>query len=148
LRTKIASRHLINSALWQEKIKSNAQSRICAAICHLIKSRCRFPRLNLIAGVLWALTIRILGQTRHETCKFGQIIKTFKHFAAASPRSSWPDAGRPIILQIASRKLHLDGYQFYKTANNVWLVEHIPFTFITAKIKKHSAVSPCAFSFL
>jgi putative RNA 2'-phosphotransferase len=38
--------------------------------------------------------------------------------------------GKVIILEIAARKMHQDGYPFYKTANNVWLVEHVPFSYI------------------
>jgi putative RNA 2'-phosphotransferase len=38
--------------------------------------------------------------------------------------------GKVIILEIAARKMHQDGFRFYKTANNVWLVEHVPFSYI------------------
>ena len=38
--------------------------------------------------------------------------------------------GKPLILEIAAQQMHQDGYQFYKTANSVWLVEHVPFSYI------------------
>ncbi len=34
--------------------------------------------------------------------------------------------GRPVIIIISARKMYEDGFQFYKTANNVWLVDHVP----------------------
>ena len=40
--------------------------------------------------------------------------------------------GQPVILEIAARQMHQDGYLFYKTTNNVWLVEHVPFRYIEA----------------
>jgi len=38
--------------------------------------------------------------------------------------------GKPAILTIAARQMYQDGYLFYKTANNVWLVEHVPYKYI------------------
>ncbi|VUD68794.1 RNA 2'-phosphotransferase [Thalassocella blandensis] len=34
--------------------------------------------------------------------------------------------GKPILLRINSLDMHADGFSFYKTANNVWLVESVP----------------------
>lgn len=34
--------------------------------------------------------------------------------------------GKPIILRIASGRMHRDGHVFYLTANGVWLTEHVP----------------------
>ena len=34
--------------------------------------------------------------------------------------------GQPIILKISAKKMHDDGFKFYKTDNNVWLTEHVP----------------------
>lgn len=38
--------------------------------------------------------------------------------------------GTPLILEIDAHKMQHDGYLFYKTANNVWLVDHVPFAYI------------------
>ncbi len=34
--------------------------------------------------------------------------------------------GKPVLLKIDTRKMVEDGFVFYKTANNVWLVDHVP----------------------
>lgn len=39
--------------------------------------------------------------------------------------------GKPLILQIDSSSMQQDGFQFYKTANNVWLVESVPPQYLT-----------------
>ena len=41
--------------------------------------------------------------------------------------------GKPVVLTIAARQMHQDGFQFYKTANNVWLVEHVPYEYIAER---------------
>lgn len=39
--------------------------------------------------------------------------------------------GRLVILNVDSQKMHKDGFKFYKTANNVWLVEDVPVEYLT-----------------
>jgi len=34
--------------------------------------------------------------------------------------------GRPVALVIESRRMHLDGYRFYRSVNGVWLTDHVP----------------------
>ncbi|NEO28484.1 MAG: hypothetical protein F6K03_16795 [Kamptonema sp. SIO4C4] len=34
--------------------------------------------------------------------------------------------GKPAIFQVKAQKLYQDKLQFYCTANNVWLVDHVP----------------------
>ncbi len=38
--------------------------------------------------------------------------------------------GRPVVLRIRSGEMHRQGHLFYRSANNVWLVEHVPSGFI------------------
>lgn len=38
--------------------------------------------------------------------------------------------GEPIVLAVAAGQMHQDGYLFYKTINNVWLVNHVPYKYI------------------
>lgn len=38
--------------------------------------------------------------------------------------------GKPIILTINAAQMHSDGYQFYLSANNVWLTEMVPVQYI------------------
>lgn len=39
--------------------------------------------------------------------------------------------GRPVVLTIRAAEMHRAGHAFYLSANNVWLVEHVPPQFIT-----------------
>ena len=39
--------------------------------------------------------------------------------------------GRPVILSIASGAMHADGHPFFRSANGVWLTEHVPARYIT-----------------
>ncbi|MCE2593395.1 RNA 2'-phosphotransferase [Motilimonas cestriensis] len=34
--------------------------------------------------------------------------------------------GKPVILKVDAEQMAKDGFLFFKTANNVWLVEHVP----------------------
>ncbi|HZS07362.1 MAG TPA: RNA 2'-phosphotransferase [Blastocatellia bacterium] len=38
--------------------------------------------------------------------------------------------GRPVVLEILSGQMHRDGYQFFQSANGVWLTEHVPAQYI------------------
>ena len=39
--------------------------------------------------------------------------------------------GRPVILEIASGAMHADGHAFFRSANGVWLTEHVPVRYIS-----------------
>ena len=41
--------------------------------------------------------------------------------------------GKPLILEIAARRMNDDGHQFYKTTNNVWLVDSVPPEYIKSQ---------------
>lgn len=38
--------------------------------------------------------------------------------------------GRPVVLEIASGAMHADGHVFFRSANGVWLTEHVPVRYI------------------
>ncbi len=38
--------------------------------------------------------------------------------------------GRPVILKIASERMNKDGHLFFRSANGVWLTEHVPLDYI------------------
>lgn len=38
--------------------------------------------------------------------------------------------GQPVILKIAAQEMHQNGYEFFKTINNVWLVDNVASEFI------------------
>ena len=39
--------------------------------------------------------------------------------------------GRPVVLRVASGAMHADGHAFFRSANGVWLTEHVPARYIT-----------------
>ena len=34
--------------------------------------------------------------------------------------------GKPVVLRIAAGRMQLDGHKFYRSANGVWLTDHVP----------------------
>lgn len=38
--------------------------------------------------------------------------------------------GKPVILQVDAKRMHADGFNFFVTGNDVWLVESVPPTYI------------------
>jgi len=34
--------------------------------------------------------------------------------------------GKPVVLLVTALQMHKEGYQFYQSANGVWLTEHVP----------------------
>ena len=38
--------------------------------------------------------------------------------------------GQPVLLQVASGKMHDDGYVFFQSKNGVWLTDHVPWIYI------------------
>jgi len=38
--------------------------------------------------------------------------------------------GRPVVLEVAAREMHLAGFEFFLSANGVWLVDHVPPAFL------------------
>jgi len=38
--------------------------------------------------------------------------------------------GKPVILEIPASQMSKDGHLFFKTSNNVWLVEHVPVKYL------------------
>ena len=39
--------------------------------------------------------------------------------------------GRPVVLEINSGRMHADGHSFQRSANGVWLAEHVPPAYIS-----------------
>lgn len=39
--------------------------------------------------------------------------------------------GRPVIFQVAAARMHHDGFSFYCSDNGVWLVDHVPVTYLS-----------------
>lgn len=41
--------------------------------------------------------------------------------------------GDPVVISIAAKQMHEDGYQFYLSKNNVWLTERVPAKYLIMK---------------
>ncbi|MBY4890629.1 RNA 2'-phosphotransferase [Pantoea sp. DY-15] len=41
--------------------------------------------------------------------------------------------GKPVVLQIESRRMYQQGFKFFQAENNVWLTEAVPVEFLTLK---------------
>lgn len=41
--------------------------------------------------------------------------------------------GKPVVLEVAAKKMHNDGYAFFVSENNVWLTDNVPVEYITIK---------------
>ena len=39
--------------------------------------------------------------------------------------------GRPAVLVVDSRRMHADGYRFYRSVNGVWLADHVPAAYLS-----------------
>ena len=45
---------------------------------------------------------------------------------AASSRSDARHPGTPVLFKVVARQMHQDGIAFYRSANGVWLTDHVP----------------------
>ena len=39
--------------------------------------------------------------------------------------------GKPVLLKVDSEQMHRDGFEFFKTENNVWLVDYVPTKYLS-----------------
>jgi putative RNA 2'-phosphotransferase len=58
------------------------------------------------------------------------LLKMRRHHVHLSPgeataRTVGARRGRPVVLAVDAEKMHHDGYVFYRSGNEVWLVEHV-----------------------
>lgn len=65
--------------------------------------------------------------------------KMARHAVHLSPDHETADKvgsrrGRPVILTIAAGRMHEDGHVFYKSENDVWLVDEVPAKYITGSL--------------
>lgn len=54
------------------------------------------------------------------------------HLSAETKRTLEVGArhGKPVLLTILAAQMHAEGHVFYRSTNGVWLVEHVPVTFL------------------
>jgi putative RNA 2'-phosphotransferase len=50
--------------------------------------------------------------------------------------------GKPVLFKVDAKQMHIDGYEFFKTANNVWLVDCVPVKYLDKKIHSDPKTSP------
>ena len=73
---------------------------------------------------------RFLANIRREGLKPGR-----RHYVHLSVDENTAIAvgsrhGRPVVLKIEAKLMHLNGYTFYKAENGVWLTRSVPPQFI------------------
>lgn len=66
----------------------------------------------------------------------GGLVKGRRHHVHLSEQGATAVAvgrryGRPVVLTVASGRMHADGHLFFRSANGVWLAEHVPAAYIT-----------------
>ena len=54
---------------------------------------------------------------------------------AQTARTVGARRGKPVVLRIAARQMHGDGFLFYLSANGVWLTDHVPPQYISVPEK-------------
>lgn len=42
--------------------------------------------------------------------------------------------GKPVLLKIDSKQMYEDGFEFFKTENDVWLVDYVPAKYLARKV--------------
>jgi putative RNA 2'-phosphotransferase len=42
--------------------------------------------------------------------------------------------GAPVLCQVAAKQMHQDGHIFYRSANGVWLTDHVPPQYLTVEL--------------
>jgi len=70
-----------------------------------------------------------------DSIKEAGLKKQKRHHVHLSENESVAEAvgqryGKPFVLQIDSQQMHSDEFKFYKTDNNVWLVDSVPSKYI------------------
>lgn len=40
---------------------------------------------------------------------------------------------KPVLLKVDSKQMHEDGFEFFKTENDVWLIDCVPVKYLTTE---------------
>ena len=61
--------------------------------------------------------------------------KMSRHHVHLAPDEKTADAvgrrrGRPVVLVVDARAMRRDGWEYYRSGNGVWLVEHVPMHYL------------------
>ena len=64
------------------------------------------------------------------------LVRGRRHHVHLSEQQETADAvgrrhGKPAVLSVASGEMHSEGHLFFRSANGVWLTEHVPLRYIT-----------------
>jgi putative RNA 2'-phosphotransferase len=71
------------------------------------------------------------------------LLKGQRHHVHLSEQEETADAvgrryGKPVVLCVASGEMHRQGHLFFRSANGVWLTEHVPARYITFRADNRS----------
>lgn len=66
-----------------------------------------------------------------ESIRRGGLVKGARHHVHLSPSAETASAvgrrhGKLVMLEVAAGQMRRDGFMFYRSANGVWLTEHVP----------------------
>ncbi len=73
---------------------------------------------------------RFLASIKAEELKKQNRLHVHLSQSAAVANTVGQHYGKPVLLQVTSKEMHSEGYKFYKTLNNVWLVDEVAAKFI------------------
>ncbi len=64
------------------------------------------------------------------------MLKGERHHVHLSPDAQTASAvgrrhGRLVLIEVAAGRMHRDGFAFFRTPNNIWLVDHVPSAYLT-----------------
>lgn len=105
--------------------------RIRASQGHSLKVELGYEPLEPPPTLYHGTAERFLASIRQQG-----LLKGRRHHVHLSEQETTAHAvgkryGRPVILEIASGAMHADGHAFFRSANGVWLTEHVPVRYIS-----------------
>jgi putative RNA 2'-phosphotransferase len=80
------------------------------------------PPLRLYHGTSRAVQTAILAEGLRPMARDQVHLSADHETALAVGRRHGP----PVVIVVQSRRMHVDGYRFYRSVNGVWLTDHVP----------------------
>jgi putative RNA 2'-phosphotransferase len=74
---------------------------------------------------------RFLASIRKEGLRRGKRLHVHLSKDEATAQAVGARHGEPVVLTVAARAMHQNGYLFYLSENGVWLTEHVPPQFLS-----------------
>jgi len=136
----LSSSHLpLSLAELQEVVRSNDKqrfsfsedgSRIRASQGHSLAIDLGYERALPPPALFHGTAERFLESIREQGLVKGQ--RHHVHLSADSETAMnvGQRYGKPVVLKIASERMNRDGHLFFRSANGVWLTEHVPVEYL------------------